>query len=145
MKISTQFNSPEYPLAMICNHQVASSKPAVGTKNIKGLQKCKPFSFGPVPTKCQRQLIYSCASLDYKQSHLRYYFAAWLLVDVPGKDGRKSSWFPDWRTAEPFLPHGDMQENVGRPPRPATKPSSRYAGAYRFRLTTIKITVHLYS
>jgi hypothetical protein len=41
---------------LICNHQVASSKPAVGTSNIKGLQRCKPFSFGAVSTNCQRQL-----------------------------------------------------------------------------------------
>ena len=33
---------------LICNHQVASSKPAVGTNIIKGLQRCRPFSLGRV-------------------------------------------------------------------------------------------------
>lgn len=38
---------------LICNHQVIRSIRIAGTSNIKGLQRCKPFSFAQVSTNCQ--------------------------------------------------------------------------------------------
>ena len=74
----------------ICNHQVASSKPAVGTRNIKGLQRCKPFCFGRVSTNCQpRQRIQhfgflkvSRAEVGVDHGHLQAGVARWRFTAI---------------------------------------------------------------